>query len=267
MKNVFRRRNADTPPRPCAAGSPITPDMSHEEGHAARSRVGEGTVASGRGKALGRVILCFWVALACGALLETSLAIDSLTVDDGRTRGDGSAPVVLIEYSDFTCGFCKKFFLETWPRLREKYVSTGKVLFVYKDYPRASYGLGVDAATAARCAGDQGQYWAMHDRLLGGGRLREGVFEQHARAIGLDVSAFATCRREQPYQDAIFRDKDEALQWGFRGTPGFILFRADDGPLNKNGEPPIGLPGALPFEVFEEQIERLLSGAPSVQRG
>src|SRR5207249_7756140 len=87
-------------------------------------------------------------------------ASDFLGRDDGRTRGNLQAPITLVEYSDFTCGFCLKFFQETWPRLRDKYIETGKVRFLYRDFPRAFQGPGVDAAIAARCAGDQGRYRA-----------------------------------------------------------------------------------------------------------
>ncbi|HEY7531638.1 MAG TPA: thioredoxin domain-containing protein, partial [Nitrospiraceae bacterium] len=121
-------------------------------------------------------------------MLPPSAAADIGEVtDDGRIRGRADAPVTLIEYSDFTCGYCLKFFRDTWPKLQAKYVETGKLRFVYRDYPRADRGVGVDAAVAARCAGAQGRYWAMHDRLFGeGARLDSGTFRVYAKAIGLD---------------------------------------------------------------------------------
>ncbi len=75
--------------------------------------------------------------------------------DDGRVQGKADAPLTLIEYSDFTCGYCLKFFKETLPKLQATYIDTGKVRFVYRDYPRADRGVGVEAAVAARCAGAQ----------------------------------------------------------------------------------------------------------------
>ncbi|MGH7232608.1 MAG: DsbA family protein [Nitrospiraceae bacterium] len=170
-----------------------------------------------------------------------------------RARGNPKAAVTLIEYSDFTCGFCKKFFLETWPRIHTKYVETGKLRFLYRDYPRASQGPGLDAAIAARCAGDQGRYWSMHDRLFDG-RLHQAEFQRHAKTIGLDLVAFTTCLQEARHTDDIFRDKDEGVELGFRGTPGFLLLRTE----GTAKEPAIAIPGAFPFEVFEEQIDRLL---------
>ncbi len=181
--------------------------------------------------------------------------------DDGRIRGRVDAPVTLIEYSDFTCGYCLKFFRDTWPVLQAKYVETGKLRFVYRDYPRADRGVGVEAALAARCAGAQGGYWAMHDRLFGeGGRLDSGAFRSYAKAIGLDQVAFAQCFDERRYLESVFQDRQEANRWGFHGTPGFILMHTVGGATEK--EPAVAIPGAFPFEDFAEEIERLLRSAP-----
>lgn len=184
--------------------------------------------------------------------------------DDGRIRGLADAPITMIEYSDFTCGYCVKFFKETWPRLQAKYVDTGKVRFVYRDYPRADQGVGVEAAVAARCAGAQGRYWPMHDRLFSeGGRLDSGAFKGYAKVIGLDQTAFAKCFGERQYLESIFQDRQEANRWGFHGTPGFILIRTVGGPTEK--EPAVAIPGAFPFEEFAEEIDRMLATAPRSQ--
>ena len=201
------------------------------------------------------VLLLFLVQL-------TQAGAGSVT-DDGRIRGRADAPITLIEYSDFTCGYCVKFFKETWPRLQAKYIETGKVRFVYRDYPRADQGVGVEAAVAARCAGAQSRYWPMHDRLFGGGRLDSGSFKGYAKVIGLDQAAFAKCFDERQYLESIFQDRQEANRWGFHGTPGFILIRTVGGPTEK--EPAIAIPGAVPFEEFAEEIDRMLATAPRSQ--
>ena len=90
---------------------------------------------------------CFLLLLVAGAALAASAP-----AVDHRMRGKADAPVTLIEYSDFTCGYCLKFFKETWPKIQARYVDTGKVRFLYKDYPRADQGPGVTAALAARCS-------------------------------------------------------------------------------------------------------------------
>jgi protein-disulfide isomerase len=196
--------------------------------------------------------------LLCGLVWSSPLcATDPFDVD-GRVRGQANAPVTLIEYSDFTCGYCLKFFKDTWPRIQARYVDTGKVRFLYRDYPRADQGPGLDAATAARCAGAQGKYWAMHDRLFAeGGRLDKTVYLRHASALGFDQSAFERCVKDGRYTKSIFEDRLEANRWGFHGTPGFILMQTVGEPTEK--EPAIAIPGAVAFEMFAEEIDRLLA--------
>ena len=199
--------------------------------------------------------------LLCWLVWSSPLWATDPFVEDGRVRGQTNAPVTLIEYSDFTCGYCLKFFKDTWPLIQARYVDTGKVRFLYRDYPRADQGPGLDAAIAARCAGAQGKYWAMHDRLFAeGGRLDKAAHLRHASALGLDQSAFERCMDDGRYTKSIFEDRLEANRWGFRGTPGFILMQTAVGPTEK--EPAIAIPGAVPFKTFAEEIDRLLASVP-----
>jgi protein-disulfide isomerase len=199
------------------------------------------------------VLLGFFFALV--ATVDVSAV--SVT-DDGRVQGKADAPLTLIEYSDFTCGYCLKFFKETLPKLQATYIDTGKIRFIYRDYPRADRGVGVEAAVAARCAGAQGRYWAMHDRLFGeGSRLDSGGFKSFAKTLGLDQEQFGKCFDERRHLESIFQDRREANRWGFHGTPGFILMQTVAGPTEK--VPAVAIPGAFPFEAFAEEIDRMLS--------
>lgn len=203
--------------------------------------------------------------LSCSLLIlfagDAAAANTSVAVDQ-RVRGNLDAPVTMVEYSDFTCGFCLKFFKETWPRLQTRYVDTGKVRFLYKDYPRADQGPGVAAAVAARCAGDQGAYWPMHDRLFAErAKLNEDLFLQHAKTLGLDQGRFSQCLRDGRHVQAIFQDRQEANSWGFHGTPGFVIMRSSQQPTAK--DPAVAIPGAFPFESFAEEIDRLLEAQTS----
>jgi protein-disulfide isomerase len=205
-----------------------------------------------------RSVVMFLLGLALSQ--SSDVGAGSIT-DDGRVRGRADAPVTLIEYSDFTCGYCLKFFKETLPQLQAKYIDTGKVKFVYRDYPRADRGVGVEAAVAARCAGAQGRYWAMHDRLFSeGGRLDSGAFKGFAKSIGLDPVTFGKCFDERHHLESIFQDRQEANRWGFHGTPGFILMQTAAGPTEK--DPAIAIPGAFPFDAFAEEIDRMLTKVP-----
>jgi protein-disulfide isomerase len=200
-------------------------------------------------------------ALLVGLVLAAAgvLGAGSASVtDDGRIQGKADAPLTLIEYSDFTCGYCLKFFKETLPKLQAVYIDTGKIKFVYRDYPRADRGVGVEAAVAARCAGAQGRYWAMHDRLFGeGSKLDSASFKTAAKSMGLDQAEFGKCFDERRHLESIFQDRREASRWGFHGTPGFILMQTLGGPTEQ--VPAVAIPGAFPFEAFAEEIDRMLS--------
>lgn len=193
---------------------------------------------------------------------QPAASTERLWQPDGRTRGNPDAPVTLIEYSDFTCGYCVKFFRDTWPRLQKQYVETGKVRLLYRDYPRDPEGPAMTAAIAARCAGDQGHYWEMHDRLFGG-PIDIDRLQAFGKTIGLNQPAFAACLRDAPHRQAILQDKEDGIRIGFVGTPGFVLFRTDRAGKDK----PIGLPGAFPADVFEKEIDQLLKLSETKNKG
>ena len=174
---------------------------------------------------------------------------------DDRIRGDQRAPVTLLEYSDYTCGYCEKFFDETWPLLYSDYIQTGKVRLIYRDFPRAISGPSVDTAMAARCAGEQGQYWSMHDRLFASHRkFSRDQLQKQAEDLRLNIQQFNECFQEERYMEAIYQDRMEGGSIGVRGTPHFILFLTH----NPEAGPFLVIPGAFPYTTFQEQIEHLL---------
>ena len=200
-------------------------------------------------------ILTFLVLCASSSFGTTP---DYLIRADDVVRGDPQAPVTLLEYSDFTCGFCEKFFHETFPRLLSDYIETGKVRFVYRDFPRAPGGPALHSALAARCAGEQQAYWQMHDRLFNSGREFEiPKLQNYAKELGLNVSEFSECLENQQHITHIYQDRLEGGNLGIRGTPGFVLFLTD---LSQESEIVV-IPGAFPFDVFKEQIDKLLESA------
>ena len=206
--------------------------------------------------AAGLAIAVLSLGLAIGAY-----AAPGFTEEDDRVRGNPRAPLTLLEYSDFTCGYCEKFFEETWPILFSEYIDTGKVRLVYRDFPRAPSGPGVDSALAARCAGEQGQYWAMHDRLFSSSdKYSPAELRQQADALQLDAKKFDSCFEASRYTTDILKNRIEGGKWGARGTPHFILFATDD------PQEAVAIPGAFPYEVFKEEIDKLLQtvSAPKV---
>ena len=211
---------------------------------------------SGRSKIIsGLAMTVLSLGLALSAVAQ---ADQGFTEEDDRVRGNPQAPITLLEYSDFTCGYCEKFFQETWPILFSEYIDTGKMRLVYRDFPRAPSGPSVDTALAARCAGEQGQYWAMHDRLFSSGdKFSTAQLQKQAEDLQLDAKQFASCLEASRYTQDIFKDRMEAGQLGIRGTPHFILYVTD------HPQEAVVIPGAFPYEVFKEEIDKLLQTASS----
>ena len=204
---------------------------------------------------LAMTIVSLGLALSAGAQ-----ATQGFTEEDDRVRGNPEAPITLLEYSDFTCGYCEKFFQETWPILFSEYIDTGKVRLVYRDFPRALSGPSVDTALAARCAGEQGRYWAMHDRLFSGGnKFSPSQLRQQAQDLQLNAQQFDSCFEAAHHTTDIFKDRIVGGELGVRGTPFFIVY------ITNRPQQAVVLPGAFPYEAFKEEIDKLLQTVASPQ--
>ena len=162
--------------------------------------------------------------------------------------GDPNAPVTLVEFGDFNCGYCGKWTKETLPLIDEKYIQTGKVRMAYVHYPI----LGADSMTAseaAECAAEQGQFWEYHNVLYahqGIGYSKENLISL-AEQQGLDGEALGNCLDNFPDRESLEDDIRLSQVMGVRGTPAFLV----------NGIP---LAGAYPYENFEQIIEGALAG-------
>jgi protein-disulfide isomerase len=169
--------------------------------------------------------------------------------NDAMVLGDPDAPVTIVEFSDYQCPYCASYVANTWSQIRSEFIDTGRVRYVFKDYPLSGlHPRAPQAHAAARCAGDQGAYWGMHDRLFrdqsewGSGSDPGTVFEGFAADLGLEANSFQTCLESGTWDDAVDGDVAEGASLGVRGTPTFFV----------NGYP---LVGARPFELFEQVVE------------
>jgi protein-disulfide isomerase len=163
--------------------------------------------------------------------------------------GDPEAPVVIEEFSDFQCTYCRQFFLETEKLLINQYVSTGKVYFIYRTLgswlgPGSQY-----SAEAVYCASDQDMFWEYHDALF----TNQGRMEfyptnliQLADNLGLDLNVFGNCVESYKYRDQVKKDLTDGVSAGVRGTPSFLI----------NGRLVVG---AQPFSFFQQEIEAALN--------
>lgn len=200
-------------------------------------------------------------ATALGVVLAVNVGgseeAPTATTAEDRVLGEAAAPVTIVEYGDFKCPFCARFFAETEPRLRSEYIDTGKVRLVWRDFANIDAESPV-AARAGRCAHAQDSFWEFHDSLYtyiwdtyySRGTNVEGQsvypFEELAEQAGLDVARFTDCLQAGTYTEAVAADRRQGQQQGVRGTPTFFV----------DGE---RLVGAQPFGVFRELLETALA--------
>ncbi|MEK6900593.1 MAG: thioredoxin domain-containing protein [Nanoarchaeota archaeon] len=167
-------------------------------------------------------------------------------LDDDAVKGKENAPVTIIEWSDYECPFCVRFYTDTESLIDEQYIKTGKVKLIYRDYPLPFHTNAQKAAEAAECADEQGKYWEMHDLLFEKG-VTGGVtaFKQYAKQLGLNTAKFNTCLDTGAMASEVQKDMADGSAAGIQGTPGFLV----------NGQL---ISGAQPFSVFQQVIDAAL---------
>lgn len=187
---------------------------------------------------------------------NTGRAVDNAELlkqaqNDSRSLGDPSAPVTIVEFADFQCPFCGKFFRESGTKIIEQYVKTGKARFVYRDF--AFLGPeSIMAAEASRCAGDQQQFWQYHDYLFAHqqgenqGAFAKERLKEFAATLKLDTTKFNSCLDAGTHRDQVQKDLDLGRTLGVDGTPATFV---NDKFFN----------GALPFEQFKTAIDAALA--------
>ncbi len=188
-----------------------------------------------------------------------SLDVKGLLQGAAATEGKQNAPVVMIEYSDYQCPFCRSWFNGSKAQLDKEYIETGKVLFVYKDFPLSFHPMAPVYAEAARCAGDQKKYWEMHDKIFneqekkGQGTVFDYTkddVKKWAQDLSLNASSFNSCLDTGKYASAVQANEAEGAGVGVGGTPSFVIGKADGtGKL---------IVGAQPYSVFKSAIDSIL---------
>lgn len=184
-----------------------------------------------------------------------TVPLDSVVARASRSRSKGAenAPVSLVEISDFQCPFCREFAVQTLPALDSAYLRTGKVRMLFINMPLPMHSNAWAASEAALCAGAQGAFWPMHDRIFAGQQEWSSapnpseLFTQYAAAIRLDTAAFQRCVQEDQVAPILINDIMQVAQNGISGTPAFVLNNSET------------LSGALPFSEFRTKIEAALA--------
>jgi len=189
----------------------------------------------------------------------TAPQVFRVSLDDDPVKGNPDAPVTVVEYSDFQCPFCLRFFQQTLPLIEENYIDTGKIKFVYKDLPLDSLHPNARAAhIAAECADEQGKFWKYHDVLfkkqpqwsnLASSKL-QNKFTEFATNMGLKAAKFKSCMQSPNIADEVNKDTLDAFSYGVTGTPTFFIGNEENGFVK--------LVGAQPYQTFQAVIDSRL---------
>ena len=170
--------------------------------------------------------------------------------------GKSDAPLVLLEYTDYQCPFCNRFYTTTFPELKKQYVDTGKMRFVSRDYPLDFHPHSMKAAQATRCAGEQDKFWQLKDALMNNySRLTPELITSLARDTSLDMAKFQACMDAGRYLPEIKEGIAAAQSVGINGTPSFVLGKV-------TGEYLEGyrIIGAQPYAAFDAVAKEILAG-------
>jgi len=207
------------------------------------------------------------VIIAIIAAYAAQPAVETVNLDMGRTHGtvstamgspilgDPDAPITIVEFGDYQCSQCFKWYHNTKPAIMEDYIDTGKANLVFVDFAI----LGRDSPVAAQatyCAEEQEAYWEYHDLLyasqqgIDDGWANTERLEAFAFDLELDMDLFKSCLESGKYQKRVQNNHNEALKQGAQGTPTFII-------VGPNGmEQKIG--GAQPYSVFKNIIDSMI---------
>jgi len=185
--------------------------------------------------------------------------IFTISIDDEPVKGNPDAPVTVVEFSDFQCPFCSRFFEQTLPLIEKNYIDTGKIKFVYKDLPLDNLHPNARSAhIAAECADEEGKFWEYHDVLF----QKQAVWQrlassdlditlsQFAVDLGMQAASFESCMESQDIADEVNQDTLEAARYGTTGTPTFFIGTEKDGFIK--------MVGAQPFAAFQRAIDEQL---------
>ena len=159
--------------------------------------------------------------------------------------GKASAPVTIVEFSDFQCPFCKEAS-KTMDTLKATY-GPDKVRIVFRDFPLPRHPRAIPSALAAYCADQQGKFWEFHNLLFGNqDKLQDGDFTEYAKKVGANLEAFNKCLSQKVGEAHLQKGIREAETSGIQATPSFVI----NGAL---------IQGAQPLEKFKERIDRAIA--------
>jgi protein-disulfide isomerase len=193
------------------------------------------------------------------ALLTSELS--RLSVPGANFRGNESAKITLVEFGDYQCTFCKRFHANVLGMIIHDFVNTGKVRFLFKDFPINDLppsNSSTVASMASYCAADQGKYWEYHDQLYENSRgentgwINQNSLIDFAKGAGIgNITEFSECALSQKYSSLIKKNYDLAQSLALTATPSFVLLA--------EGKDPLVIVGSQPFHIFDYLIINKMS--------
>jgi protein-disulfide isomerase len=190
-----------------------------------------------------------------------SLSLANLINEGSPYQGSiSSAPVTIIDFSDFQCHLCNRFVRATEPQINSTYIQTGKVALIFEHLPNRGFD-SLPAALAAQCTNDQGKFWQYHNLLynnqgpIDSGWANKDNLKKFASQIpGLDIQRFNSCFDNKKYKPLVENNVALAHSFGFMETPSFIV-------VKREGSNPEKLEGPAPFSEFKALIDKELGEA------
>ena len=186
------------------------------------------------------------------------LSLSTLTSQGSPYQGTKSAPVTVIDFSDFQCHLCARYVKNTEPMINKTYIQTGKAILVFKHLPNRGFD-SLPASLAAQCTQDQGRFWRFHNLLYekqgpidSGWANRDNLKKLASQISGLDMHKFDSCFDSQKYKSFMENDIALAHSLGFTETPSFIIVKND-------GSNPQKIEGPQPFPAFKAIIDKELA--------
>ena len=169
--------------------------------------------------------------------------------------GNPNAPITMVEFGDYQCTFCSKFFHETENSIITNYIKTGKVKILFKDYIILGQD-SINAANAAHCANDQKLFWEYHSMLYNNwagentGWADLAHLHEFANTLGLDMDVFSTCMSDLKWNELVNLSSKDGQKLGVSGTPTFFV-------IDQNNDV-IKIVGAQHYDVFKQIFDSVL---------
>jgi protein-disulfide isomerase len=187
--------------------------------------------------------------------LDAARGLTTINVAGAPARGPAGQILTLVEFSDYECPFCIRHFEQTMPAIDAKWIQTGKLRYVFRDFPIDQlHPAAIQGHLAARCAAEQGKFWEMHARMFTapGSHTPPGI-EARAGEAGVDLTPFRECIASGRFRAEIEKTIQQAVELGANGTPAFFVGVRD--PQTEDVRIVTSISGAQPFEAFEKAFE------------